>query len=327
MSRRTRLFIDRISLTYRVDRRHRGHVLAACLGLVAQQILRPADWDKELVQGYRKSYAMSLGGSEKLILQLSPKRNANSTQLSMDETHRYLRLEWNPSKASRVNPDSYQQIERLLHELIPEFDPEVFFLTMNITRIDLAFDIRSVPVDNIAVHGLLRRAYIELFRVGPSGTLNGQVLGKRNSLQRLSIYDKNLERETSQNEELPEVVNARARGAKFIPRARTRIELQLRKVGDLSDLLAMPNPFDRYTMRTITGLGAISLTHEFRWFLDSCRVRGLQGALSLISNNRERARYRVAVRSVEPPTWWDTESIWAELGSSIRRAFVGHAAT
>lgn len=108
---------------------------------------------------------------------------------------------------------------------------------------------------------------------------------------------------------------------RLILASRTRVELRLREVGSFNQFDTMPNPFARYTFVRYQAVQSARAGQEWPRFLDLCRCRGAQSALSLIEDNRARHRFRDSIRSSNAPGWWSPEVIWGERHSAIRAMF------
>jgi hypothetical protein len=321
MSYRTRLFLDKISITVHVDRSLHHRILLASEGMELQEKIRRKSGPSELLKNYRRAYTLGLGGGEELTIQLDPRREARNQQTTAFPHHRFLRLEWNPCKAHFANHAAFTLITQFLAELIPGFEIIAFLEAINITRIDISFDVRGVHVDGLCISALLRRTFTGHYVYGPSGARNSMEFGQPTSDQYLLVYDKNLEQKINKNGRFDGSPINDARRAKVVRRSRTRFELRLRDVGPLSRLFSMPNPFSRYTVRGLFNVERERRGHVFEWFLDSCRQRGVQAALSRIENPRQRTKYALAIREAQPPSWWEPSVLWNELAAAVKEAF------
>lgn len=320
MSRRTPLFIDKISITSHIDRALRNHVLMACEAMEVNERLSRRLWPSELLKNYQRAYTMSLGGGEELAIQLDPRRDSRD-QKTGTSRHRFLRLEWTPHYVTAGCPSAFLPLHEFLVDAIPCFELGAFLETMNITRIDISFDVRGVHVNGLEISALLRRNFTGHYVNGPHGLRNAVYLGQPTSDQYLLVYDKNLEEKKRQNGSIGEWPLNQMRRGKPVPRSRTRFELRLRDVGSLGRLFGMSNPFDRYEVREFFNVERAMRGHVMEWFLDSCRVRGVQAALSRVEDPRQRARYAQAVRETRPPAWWNTDQLWGELAEAVQRTF------
>ncbi|MCW5669761.1 MAG: hypothetical protein KIT86_08870 [Hydrogenophaga sp.] len=232
---------------------------------------------------------------------------------------RFMRLEWNPNEARRANPQHWSQIQHVLSELIPGFDIEYVLEHAVITRIDLAFDLHGQHVNGIQVFSLLRRAHSGRYEHGPLGVTNSIEIGRYGGDRYLLVYDKRLQLGSA----LIGRFTRAARTSNLVRRTRpwTRFEVRLKDVGSFAELDALSNPFAGYTVSTIGQMGESVSGYVEGWFLDACRYRGIQAALSTIPNQRTRTRYASLVRKLEPPEWWSPEALWSEMPVAVADIF------
>lgn len=304
------LFIDWLALTIAVAPSSHVDVKNALEALVIQgHLSREENRYSDLFKSYRYAYRIEFSDSCSCIIQIAPHK----------PNHRFIRLEWNPNKAGRVCSDPMRRIMRVLSLCVPSYTPEIL-MRSNITRIDLSFDLPRVAIDSLIVFSTLRKfssgRYLQSHETfAPTGFLNSLEIGKKDGECYLLVYNKVLEensRLSGENLNHP----GRSRGPSGVPRiraTRTRFELRLRKVGSWANLFDMANPFERYTVRKLVNLGGVRADHHWQFFVDSCLRRGVQAALSLISTQRERDRYRKAIMELDPPIWWNPELLWQGL--------------
>jgi hypothetical protein len=191
------------------------------------------------------------------------------------------------------------------------------------TRLDFSFDIENVQIDELAVFTLLRRVVTKRYEYGESGRLNAIYFGVPTSPRMLVMYDKALHLRIAKIEGFPAYRRQLMSNGRYLHRrqwARTRIEIRLFGLRSLVELSNLPNPFAKYTIREFRRLRANLAGHEYMLFLDSCRQRGMQGALSLIDDSSIRAEYAATVRQIDPALWWNTEQIWSEWQSALGSA-------
>lgn len=298
-------------------------MLHAAQELALNGRLMPKRWSSGLLKIYSIAYSLEFGGGESLVIQMAPWEGLRASG-EASHRRRFLRCEWNPAKASLANAFSSARIGEVLGHLIPGFSSTRWHQNMHVTRLDLAFDLYRVSLDGICISALLRRAFSGIYthhRYGAGGRRTGLEIGKPDSDCYLRVYDKNLERQYRQNGGLVRTPARNITASRVLRRTRScvRFELQLRDVGLLERLGAMSNPYDRYTVREISG--GVQNDHVFGWFLDSCRLRGMQAALSTIANQRQRTAYIRLVRETAPPPWWNAETLWREVPAAIGGAF------
>lgn len=148
--------------------------------------------------------------------------------------------------------------------------------------------------------------------------------GRSNSDRYLLVYDKDFHLRMSAIAGYNNTAGADSRRARPLlrrTRTRTRFELRLKDTGPLANLQSISNPFSRYTVKEFRQLEQSLCGFQLAHFLDSCRLRGMQSALSLITDRRTRARYAAAVREVDPPEWWGSEELWTERHQAFGEVF------
>jgi len=242
-----------------------------------------------------------------------------------ESTKRYLRIECNPAKLHRGCIQTiYRRLEPWLGEAMTF---ENFVQEVRFTRFDLTFDIKA-PIEEMIFFHLLRKtnSYTYTYpasKFTPHGTIRQHTIGAPNSDRQATLYDKNEESgkaatcgvysgycTTLEGRQIPVL-------RRIVPR--TRFELTLKKVNSLNELLSLKNPFENYNFKQFIMLRHSLPKHKFLFFLDSCRVRGAQAALSLIDDQRERTRYANAIKEVPNPSWWDPNVIRNELPRALHR--------
>lgn len=350
MSYRGYLFMDRLSTTVDINPSLRIELAERVDGLLAQERLMSVPHTSRLLKGYRRAYIAPLGGGKILTVQFQPKENAGDLDDLMQgeqRSPRYLRLEFNPEGARPVVASATAVVTELMHDLLPGFSLDWFFAEASITRIDLSFDVYGIPIAHFRVSGLLRRMHSKRYESGPEG-LHSIVFGRRTSIRGLTIYDKNLQLRNAQSEvfEWPSVrglypppsqgrasscravlsdaaTTTTVRRIRRTPRARERVrfEFRFKKVGTFADLFALSRMFDGYLVRAYERVDSDVRGHVFAWFTHAVENVGLHEALNMIEDQRERTRYRNAIRDLHPPDWWNPNAIRAELSAAIVRTF------
>lgn len=319
MPTRTELFIDKLSFTLQVERELRDSVVSAFEHeAITGNLLRVTNWSTGLLKSYSRAYQMPLGGEEKLSVQLVPYIDDQEVGQVRRRNRRFMRVEWNPTKAGVVDRLSFQRIFGLLSRCIPNLSLERFFADASLTRVDISFDVFGLRIDRLSVITTLRKPNSR-FAMTPAGRMNSMEFGRPNSDRYLLIYDKRLELASRPRTSLP---HGNQRVIRRV-RERTRFELRLHDIGRLDGLFEEPNPLMQYTVREVSVLSQKFPAHLLAYFSDSCLRRGMQAALSLIENRRERASYVSLLREHSPPRWWDPVQIWGELPNAIRRALTG----
>ena len=147
-------------------------------------------------------------------------------------------------------------------------------------------------------------------------------IGKPGSTQYLEVYDKKAHREFLQRSVSRNQSQLNPGRGRRIYRTTTRFEFRVSDIGSVAEAASAPLPFASYTVRQIDGTNRPTrFAHEWDHFMDSCRYRGLQNALSLIQESRKRVLYRDAIRDLAPPPWWNVPALEAEARCAIAETF------
>jgi hypothetical protein len=237
----------------------------------------------------------------------------------------FLRVDLNPA---RLLPRDMKALHAFLRYLLLERHKEIL-AKAKVTRIDVALDVDHVRVDDLMVFtrsGVQSGVWGKLFARDGAMTrfyIQTKVLGSVNSDQQFKVYDR--------------AAKMADTGGDAIEHDRTRIEVQLTprvridgkrsadkterpgppvRVGAyLNELRSLPNPFASLTV-------AVAPSNPegdtlFRLFLDSCRQRGEEAALKLITDSRLQREYRLRL-SRRSPDWWDPVACWKPLERLVR---------
>lgn len=302
MPSRSPLFVDKISLTLSLED-------VGAIGRITESVLhqdrvggfRFLPMPRE--GGYRHSKAIVFDNDCKVLVQYSPRRLSEASRQT-DRRRRPLRLEWNPARL-REAPEYQAAFLAILRGWFRDaLAREMWRAT--ITRIDFAADVRGVNLNRILVARSDTTVKSSLY-LGREGQLESNYLGSKDSDLLYLLYDKRTER------------GGRVHGGGF---ERTRIEVRIREALRISELLSFENPFAKLTLREWRRLEICSnenSQHQWVWFFDSCKLRGLEAALNSIRDPRARRGWRRRVAEIESPEWWRPEEIWAGLPYAIEQ--------
>jgi len=313
MPRRTRLFIDKLSFTLDVEEIHKASVIRAFEVEEFDRVVeRISNFSSGLLKQYQRAYKFAITADHDVTFQIEPRveRGRNSEHASV--RRRFLRVEWNPSKSRSAGRESNQMLFALFERCLPSYSVERLLQTMNLTRIDLAFDVHGVSIDSLEVCASPLRKMNTRRTFEPDGRISSMEFGKPTSDRYLLVYNKTLERHLRTQ---PISTAGRPYIARRIPC--TRFELRLHDLGGIDNLFTQSNPFEIFTVRSIGTIGLDASDHESAFFHDACLRRGPYAALSCITNRRTRTHYSLAVRESEPPPWWEPSSIWGELQEAV----------
>lgn len=297
------LFVDKISLTLAVED-------AGAIGRIQESVLHEGRVGgfpfirAQRDDGYRHSREIVFDNDCKVLVQCSPRRRSEQGRGWP------LRLEWNPAKLGSSVEYHAAYLSILNGWFRDALEREMWRAT--ITRIDFAIDIRGLNVNRLVVARTDATVKSSL-HLGRDGQLESNYLGSMKDSRLLYlIYDKRTER------------GGRVHGGGF---ERTRIEARVKNRLSVPGLWSMLNPFAKLTIREFREMEISSGgngRYQWDWFIDSCRVRGLEAALNLISNARTRQIWRNRVVELESPDWWSPEEIWGGLHDAIEQLGLFH---
>ena len=245
-----------------------------------------------LNRGYRYAWHISLlgvRGPASILILAEPFRSIEAS---------FLSVEWNPNKLGYEGQQVFWQVMREI--LIDDFDPFIFQAI--ITRIDLSIDIYPLTVDAILVSA--RRMRFSDHRCGNHGLLESLRLGSRHSALSFLIYQRR---------------PADSRRVSHNPFT-TRLEATIKPRITLHELHSthLPNPFSRLLIvNNVNPVELSGTSYQYKWLLDSARLRALQSALLLIDSDRTRNKYRRWLIQNLQTDWFNADAIWREYDSAI----------
>ena len=203
----------------------------------------------------------------------------------------YLRIEFNPSK---LGPKGIKYLFNEEIDLLLEYGTPEFHDKAKISRIDIAFDLLGVSIQDLSVFSdqAVRSAKFERF-----GALESIYLGKSSSQAQTRIYDK--------------VAEMIAKGLIVeSDQPITRIERVVRNAGYLKNLDKMKNHFSTLQFASMGGTSNGIPAHVWEMFVSHTQRHTTQAVLAQMPKS-ERAKFKAALKANEP-IWWDTADIWKQ---------------
>lgn len=308
-----KLIADKISTTMEVDSLSEREKLKKDFKLLAKN-----DFCFPIIKnGYHHAYKILLHdhpsfgvhGQESLVIHFDPK----------DPTYNYLRAEWNPNK---VSPGT---IKTLLNKLLPNGGYDRVVSTGTLTRLDLSLQVHfCTPEDLLLYCPNIKKSS---FHYG-EGKLQTAYLGSKKGSHWV-IYSKDAEIKEKNYKTAYEPYSEKEKHSPNYPITRFEYCFKPKIKGFiLEDLKEVPNPFDKLLVAEHYNFKILDLPikdkqkkedaeTDFRFFLDSCQVRGLQQALKLIKNNHRRTKYRKIVEQAKA-AWWDSKAIGEQIPPLIK---------
>lgn len=313
------LFVDKISLTFALhDESAHGRISEWFVGDTTSVRGYPVSWTRgSRFYSHSKEIVFDAASNCKLLAEFhrrgrltqQPREYERDPETEPDvdiqaiHDRRPFRLEWNPAQLLEV-PDYQAAFVSIMQDWFGNALAEEM-IGANVTRIDLATDIRGLNVNRIIA--VRNDTTVTSAGYRRDGKIQSLYLGGKNTSLRIVIYDKRAQR------------RERVRGGQY---ERTRIEIRLKQRLTFDALRNYPNPFSRLTIRELRQMEISypqNSPHYWDWFVDSCKVRGAEAALNLIRNSRTRRSWSNKIAEVEEPSWWRPEELWSGLNDAIYR--------
>ena len=299
MSRVSSLFVDTAAFTLSVPDNAQQRV-ADYLSERSHEIVPPsppdywrADHETEQASaplvgfsGYQSKVRIALTAYTFARIGFGPRRGRN-----------FLRIEYSPRKAGE---SGCVRLVRILEEATDN-DIDALRAHMRRTRIDFAVDVYRARLDRCLLDDSRLRAGKVVHYYG-AGSHETQSFGLRMH-SHMTIYDK-----ATQLRENPS-----ARGPH--PASRMRIEYSLKNTFGLE---AREIEFNHFAGLRVWDVMRPECSTDWEWlhFVDACRVRGVEAALTCISDPRQRATFRRRLYHCRA-AWWNPQAIWAGLDGTL----------
>ena len=288
--------IDKLSFTYDIPSEQISTVTGSLVAL-AEEAGGP--WKKlNSTKTYslrRRLHHKETG--ENILIEAAPQPpNGKKAPLS------FLRLDFNPSK---LGPKGVEFLRDQLFMVLAIDHPWGKIASeCTVTRMDLAVDLLGIKAEDLLVGdytpGSAKGKPLKRMLVfSATGGLESLYLGVKPT--KVRIYNK-----------AQELIDYKQPSA-FGSTAYTRIEMITEPKKPMTKLKAMVNPFLKLS---IHNLGAPANPpeglHNWNYFLDSCRVRGLDAALALLPTEELRQAYRQAIK-VDDKDVWKPKMLWKKM--------------
>lgn len=288
------LFIDKISLTLDVPKQKQIEIVSK---------LKILNDNHGLYFKHSSTYKYSvnislddiMGNPSKIIFQCAP------TTANKNKKIRFIRVEWNPSKinSSVVKSTLNQILPGIFHSLQSEG---------NITRIDLATDIKHVKPGNLLFYYPYIQCSQNYFK---SGRIESAYLGTKDSDRQIVLYDKK-EEQKKKNKKLPFPYPLPLLDL-------TRLEIRIRKAMSFAELLKIENPFANLQLRVSKTPNTGAGFDEYRLFRRLCIWEGVAQALKQLSSKEKQTKYLNRIMS-ELNEFWDPATLWLGLPTALEQA-------
>jgi hypothetical protein len=174
--------------------------------------------------------------------------------------------------------------------------------TAKITRFDVAVDIVNLSLDEVLLVSHLEGKSIKY--VGADSKLETVYVGKKTKSSPAYVYDK---KKQLQKDDL---------SASFGNASHIRVERRVMTNSSFNGLTAAKNPLHSLSLLDVAAIPPPGPPHIWNWFCDSCKERGIEGALVLAPKNEQKV-YQSALASAEHKLW-RPKQLWESWPEHIK---------
>jgi len=275
------VFIDMVCLTANLDHYD--------LELILKKVKTNTDnfYKSRRPSNYKYAYGIKLPDEKGVLVELQHKRKLKKSG---------FRCVFNP------HSPNFPLIASLLDQILPLGYANLLD-QCSFTRVDVTTDLPFKLPENLLIH--VPRAQTNLVISGRDGLETLYIGRRRGSKRLLRVYDKCRQMRKPGGRtpfEIPQVDT-------------TRLEFEVRRVGPLHDLKQLPNQFISVRMYDVSELNEESI--ENRLFIDSCRFRGCNNSM-LMMTRAEKRRYARKIEHLSAP-YWNPEKIWQGWDATVDR--------
>ncbi len=283
--------IDRLSLTFDIQgeltrKKVRDHLHSQALN--DSPIVTP--WKKHKDWGaskYSRSYSLSVGGENAVLLQ----------HAALKANHRFLRFEFNPY---HVGPDGVEVFRTHLLKITGGLVTyESLAFGGKVTRLDIAIDLVNIDLEDLLIS--TSKPGVTSGYFNPSGKAETKYLNVNTKGSNLYVYDRKAKL-------LKDLEKGSVDALEFGETKLTRVEVRTSTEKPLAELSSLTNRLKKIDLIDIEAVEPPEEEHHWKMFQDSCRYRGLAGALSQLPNSLS-AKYEDAITSASGQLW-KPETLW-----------------
>jgi hypothetical protein len=290
--------LDRLSVTYAVDdgavrAAIRDHLskLAACAGSVVTPWQKRRDWGS---QKYDRAYALEVAPGRTVLVQCAPLTSVDSL----------LRFEFNPNGIGPGAVKAFRESVPLL--TAGHFDYPALAAQGKVTRLDIAVDLVNIDIEDLLI--ATPKLGVTKSYFGLSGKVETKYLNVNKKGSRTYVYDRRALLDKLNAEGIGEL--SEFGGAKY-----TRVEVRTEVGTPITAMAHMSNRLLKIDLFDIEAAAPPEQPHHWRLFQDSCRYRGLAGALALLPEG-VRSAYEAVIKSTEP--LWRATELWGHWPAALK---------
>jgi hypothetical protein len=290
--------LDRLSVTFSVHhhaikaaiRDHLSKLAAGARSAVTPWQKR-RDWGS---QKYDRAYALKVAPGRTVLVQCSPLTSADSL----------LRFEFNPNGIGPGAVKAFRQFVPML--TAGHFDYPALATQGKVTRLDIAVDLVNIDIEDLLI--ATPKPGVTKSYFGLSGKVETKYLNVNKKGSRTYVYDRRA---------LLDKLNAEGLGelSEFGTAKYTRVEVRTEVGTPITAMANMSNRLLKLDLFDIEAATPPEQPHHWRLFQDSCRYRGLAGALALLPEE-VRSAYQATIKSAE--SLWRATELWGHWPAALK---------
>jgi hypothetical protein len=293
--------IDKISITFAINDEDAQKGIGSLLTNVVLDQDTPYFQNAYFKKGKAGGYAHSVHlkhpeTKQTILIQAAPHYKKN----------RFLRLEFNPTKLGKAGMKFFR--EKLVDVLLFDYSYEDIIAQGQITRLDIASDIIGVTMNDILVRPT--KPQVTMAFLGKTGSLESIYPSKPKPDDKSTskVYDK-------KQEQLSKTV---------VPKYGTiphlRVEISIKTDIKVPNLMKLKNHFSKLDILARAAVTPPEDEHHWIFFFDSCRVRGVAGALDQLPA-KLREPYKMALEDAGKD-FWRPEKIWSYWPKEFQKSCI-----
>ena len=293
--------IDRLSFTYNiVDIAARQKLVKNLNYLMLSESSPIHPWTKQKGWGsvkYSKSYGLDVGDFGKVLVQHAPLYSNNN----------FLRFEFG---APALKPTAIKIFKELLPNLSNGLlDYEHIAVNCKVTRLDVAVDLINIDLEDLLIS--TPKPGVSMGYFGLTGKAETKYLNVNTNGSNLYVYDRKTHIQKLQDKGV--MVDAEYGETKY-----TRVEFRLYPDRPISKLNTLKhNPFKRINLIDIESPEPPEQEYHWKLFQDSCRYRGLNGAINHLPIGLKE-QYSAVVHSTSG-SLWKPQILWSSWPDTLSK--------
>lgn len=246
---------------------------------------------------YTLSYGVDVGPGKRVLVQCT-KGNTGVA---------FLRIEFNPDQ---LGLDGVMKFRDLLPEIMcGEVTYKNLASVGKVTRLDIAVDLVNIDLEDLLV--TTSKPGVSIGYFGLSGKAETKYLNVNKKGSNLYVYDRKTRLQKLQEEGI-------GAGSVFGDTKYTRVEVRTTSEKPIIALPGFQNRLKRIDLIDIEAAEPPEGEHHWKLFQDSCRYRGLAGALNLLPDG-VRGLYETAVKAASE-NLWKPEKLWSLWPETVKKS-------